>query len=72
MTHIAIEEAVDGKWAGWMEKVSNEQEGQFSLNKTQVTNSGLRPPPEIGCKERIFCNVSKDDCGTVHRCTRQS
>jgi quercetin dioxygenase-like cupin family protein len=25
MTHIAIEEELDGKWADWMEKVSDEQ-----------------------------------------------
>ena len=25
MTHIAIEEKLDGKWADWMEKVSDEQ-----------------------------------------------
>jgi quercetin dioxygenase-like cupin family protein len=27
MTHIAIEEELDGKWADWMEKVSEEQYG---------------------------------------------
>ena len=28
MTHIAIEEELDGKWADWMEKVSDEQYGK--------------------------------------------
>lgn len=32
MTHIAIEEELDGKWADWMEKVSDEQYQAKSSN----------------------------------------
>ena len=32
MTHIAIEEELDGKWADWMEKVSDEQ---YQANSTE-------------------------------------
>jgi hypothetical protein len=32
MTHIAIEEELDGRWAEWMEKVSDEQYQAKSSN----------------------------------------
>ena len=48
MTHIAIQERLDGKTVDWMEKVSDAEYGAPLRGQASTTGAGARPRPSQG------------------------